>query len=108
MAGLRFWFCFILVLLSFTSSEARAPDPFSSSKRRGVLIERAHEIITVSMRRLEMVEGHYQFNRIDGRGDPSLKSAKCFHIQWPYLMELIAFLFLHVTFWFQDEYFATN
>ncbi|KAK3030275.1 hypothetical protein RJ639_039858 [Escallonia herrerae] len=90
MAGLRFWFCFILVLLSFTSSEARAPDPFSSSKRRGVFIERAHEIITVN------------------GGDPSLKSAKCFHKQWPYLMELTAFLFLHFTFWFQDEYFATN
>lgn len=70
MAGLRFWFCIILVLVSLTCHEARALDSFQS-KRTQAFAETAREIIRVSMRKQEINGGFYRTHRLSPGGpDP--------------------------------------
>lgn len=71
MAGLRVWFCLILILVSVTCSEARPLESFPN-KRKQALIKTATEIIRVSMRKHQLEIGEFDMpNRVSPGGpDP--------------------------------------
>lgn len=71
MAGLRFWFCMILLLVSVTCNEARALESFQR-KTKQALAETGREIIRVSLRKQETGNGgFYRINRLSPGGpDP--------------------------------------
>ncbi|KAL7129472.1 hypothetical protein ABFS83_13G068400 [Erythranthe nasuta] len=79
MAGFNLWFCLVLITSSFVICESRSlssllhPRSLSASlhPEKRALVESAQEIIKESLRRKEIAENWYEFNRVSPGGpDP--------------------------------------
>ncbi|KAL7087574.1 hypothetical protein ACP275_13G075400 [Erythranthe tilingii] len=70
MAGLNLWFCLVLITSSFVICESRSLSSSLHLEKRA-LVESAQEIIKESLRRKDIAENWYEFNRVSPGGpDP--------------------------------------